>query len=109
MTAFVFPLLATIFIRNGFPVANVPLPSRQESCEFTLKPLSDTVNDFLYSIQEEDGGIERAAIYTLEGNRVAGATGIDILLQNDFDIVINETRYRVTVPLDGKSLGDTNR
>ena len=50
--------------RNGLSVFSVPLPSRKESCEFVLKPVSHTVKDFVRFLQEEDKGIDRAAIYT---------------------------------------------
>ena len=53
----------TVQYRDGLPVVSVPLPSRQESCEFTLKPVSHTVADFLSFVKEEDGGIERVAVY----------------------------------------------
>ncbi|KAK3754992.1 hypothetical protein QZH41_015156, partial [Actinostola sp. cb2023] len=42
--------------RNGFPVITIPLPSRRELCEFTLRPLGETVRDFLNNIKDEDGG-----------------------------------------------------
>ena len=50
--------------RDGLSVFSVPLPSRKESCEFVLKPVSHTVKDFVKFLQEEDKGIDRAAIYT---------------------------------------------
>ena len=49
--------------KNGLPVVTVPLPSRMESCDFTLKPISHTVGDFLSCIQEEDSGIDRVSVY----------------------------------------------
>ena len=53
----------TVQYRDGLPVVTVPLPSRRESCEFTLKPISHTVADFLQFIREEDGGIDRVSVY----------------------------------------------
>ena len=53
--------------RDGLPVVSIPLPSRKEHCEFTLKPVSHTVGDFIKFIKEEDGGVDRASIYK-EGN-----------------------------------------
>lgn len=50
--------------RDGLPVFIVPLPSRQENCEFTLKPITHTVGDFLKFLKEEDGGIDRSAVYS---------------------------------------------
>ena len=84
--------------RNGFPVVSVPLPSRREKCEFTLRPLTHTVKDFLRDLQEEDKGIERAIAYNQNGSRISGSTGLDVLLQSNFTIVINEDSYLVKVP-----------
>ena len=50
--------------RDGLSVFSVPLPSRKESCEFVLKPVSHTVKDLVRFLQEEDKGIDRAAVYT---------------------------------------------
>lgn len=49
--------------RSGLPVISVPLPSRHELCNFTLRPVSSTVGDFLASLKLEDKGIDRAHIY----------------------------------------------
>ena len=50
--------------RDGLPVFSVPLPSRRHNCEFTLKPVTHTVGKFISYMKEEDGGIDRAAIFT---------------------------------------------
>ncbi|KAK3089077.1 hypothetical protein FSP39_000592 [Pinctada imbricata] len=89
---------AAVTIRDGLPVFTVPLPSRHEKCEFTLKPISNTVGDFLQYMEEEDGGIDRAVIYTAEGVRIAKSTTIDVLLKTDFKLVINNTEYDIAVP-----------
>ena len=60
---------ATVVYRDGLPVFSVPLPSRRQSCEFTMKPVTHTVGKFLSFLKEEDGGIDRAAIFT-EGKRM---------------------------------------
>ncbi|KAK6187918.1 hypothetical protein SNE40_005838 [Patella caerulea] len=88
----------TVQFRDGLPVISVPLPSRRESCEFTLKPITHTVGDFLKFIQEEDGGIDRSAVYTPDGSRVAKSTTIDILLRNNFSLSINDQSYSVSPP-----------
>lgn len=49
---------------NSLPVISVRLPSRRERCQFTLKPLSDSVGIFLQQLQAEDRGIDRVAIYS---------------------------------------------
>lgn len=89
---------ASISLNNGLPMITLPLPSRREACQFTLRPLSDTVGDFIYSVQDEDGGVERVAVYTKEGTRIAASTTVDMLVQEDFDVVVNDTRYRVAIP-----------
>ena len=50
--------------RNGLPVLLVPLPSRKEHCQFTLKPVTETVGDFLSHLKKEDGGIDTVSIYS---------------------------------------------
>ena len=54
----------TVVYQNGLPVISVRLPSRRERCQFTLKPISDSVGVFLRQLQEEDRGIDRVAIYS---------------------------------------------
>lgn len=93
----------SVFLRSGLPVLSIPLPSRQELCDFTLRPLSHSVKDLLRDLHEEDGGVERAAVYNLDGSRISRGTGIDVLLQSDFKIVINEQFYLVKVPEEGES------
>ncbi|XP_043911483.1 calcium uniporter protein, mitochondrial-like [Protopterus annectens] len=84
--------------QNGLPVISVNLPSRRERCQFTLKPLSDSVGVFLKQLQAEDRGIDRVAIYSTDGTRIASSTGIDILLLDDFNLVINDNTYTVHPP-----------
>ncbi|CAL8257861.1 unnamed protein product [Lota lota] len=88
----------TVVYQNGLPVISVSLPSRRERCQFTLKPLSDSVGVFLRQLQAEDRGIDRVAIYSTDGARVASSTGIDILLLDDFKLVINDTTHLVKPP-----------
>ncbi|XP_051935605.1 calcium uniporter protein, mitochondrial isoform X2 [Hippocampus zosterae] len=88
----------TVVYQNGLPVISVSLPSRRERCQFTLKPLSDCVGVFLQQLQAEDRGIDRVAIYSTDGARVASSTGIDILLLDDFKLVVNDTAHLVRPP-----------
>lgn len=92
------PEEVTVVYQNGLPVISVSLPSRRERCQFTLKPLSDCVGVFLQQLQAEDRGIDRVAIYSMDGARVASSTGIDILLLDDFKLVINDTTHVVRPP-----------
>ncbi|KAJ8319365.1 hypothetical protein KUTeg_004456 [Tegillarca granosa] len=89
---------ANVIYRDGLPVFIVPLPSRQENCEFTLKPITHTVGDFLKFLKEEDGGIDRSAIYSEDGTRISGSTTIDVLLRSNFIVSINEKQYPITPP-----------
>ncbi|CAH3168335.1 unnamed protein product [Porites lobata] len=91
-----------VTFKCGFPVISVPLPSRKEICEFTLRPLSHSVKDFLQDLQAEDKGIERAAAYNLDGSRISGSTGVDVLLQANFKLVLNDESYYVSVPDESK-------
>ncbi|CAM4582329.1 unnamed protein product [Lepidochelys olivacea] len=88
----------TVVYQNGLPVISVNLPSRRERCQFTLKPISDSVGVFLQQLQTEDRGIDRVAIYSPDGTRVASSTGIDLLLLDDFKLVINDLTYHVRPP-----------
>lgn len=60
---FLFSLALSVEYRKGFPTVNVMLPSRDENCLFTLRPLTDTVGTFLRMVSDEDGGIENIAVY----------------------------------------------
>lgn len=89
--------------RDGLPVFSVPLPSRKETCEFTLKPVSQTVGDFLKYIKEEDGGVDRAIILSDEGKRISQSTTIDVLMRQNFQISINDEVHLFSPP-DYKAL-----
>ncbi|XP_078387086.1 calcium uniporter protein, mitochondrial isoform X2 [Cetorhinus maximus] len=88
----------TVVYQNGLPVLSLNLPSRRERCQFTLRPISDSVGVFLKQLQAEDKGIDRVAIYTPDGTRIAASTGIDILLLDDFNLVINDVSHHVLPP-----------
>ncbi|XP_068053076.1 calcium uniporter protein, mitochondrial isoform X4 [Anomalospiza imberbis] len=88
----------TVVYQNGLPVISVSLPSRRERCQFTLKPISDSVGVFLQQLRAEDRGIDRVAIYSADGTRVASSTGIDLLLLDDFKLIINDVSYHVRPP-----------
>nr|CDS25318.2 coiled coil domain containing protein 109A [Hymenolepis microstoma] len=46
---------------GGLPRFHIPLPSRDETCIFSLRPLSNTVGDLVKAIENEDKGIDRVA------------------------------------------------
>ncbi|XP_057338782.1 calcium uniporter protein, mitochondrial isoform X2 [Microplitis mediator] len=88
----------TIDFHRGYPRITVPLPSRKEKCIFTLKPITNTVGDFIHMLKEEDRGIDRACITTLDGVRICSHNTIESLLDNDFRLVINDVTYDVSPP-----------
>ncbi|XP_033111300.1 calcium uniporter protein, mitochondrial-like [Anneissia japonica] len=87
--------------RNGLPVLLVPLPSRQELCQFTLKPITENVGDFMNHIKCEDGGVETVAVYNNDGIKVAKSTSIDVLMKENFKLKINERSFEVSPPEAG--------
>ncbi|RUS68760.1 hypothetical protein EGW08_023478 [Elysia chlorotica] len=89
----------TVEFRDGLPVVTLPLPSRKQNCEFTLKPISQSVGDFVRFIKEEDGGIDTVSITTTDGSRIAKSTSIDVLMRSEFNISINDQKYHVSPPV----------
>ncbi|XP_076818825.1 calcium uniporter protein, mitochondrial-like [Clavelina lepadiformis] len=87
-----------LFYRNGMPVINVPLPSRQETCSFTLRPVSSTVGDFIQNVKDEDKGIDQIHVYSSDGSRVAASTQVEYLLRDRFILKINDKLYDVDPP-----------
>uniref|UniRef100_F6WF64 Calcium uniporter regulatory subunit MCUb n=1 Tax=Monodelphis domestica TaxID=13616 RepID=F6WF64_MONDO len=84
--------------RYGLPLLTLTLPSRQERCRFTIKPMLTTVGSFLQDIQNEDKGIKIAAVFTADGNSIPTSTPMEILLLNDFKLMINDKTYDVQCP-----------
>ncbi|KAM3175893.1 hypothetical protein ACTXT7_007611 [Hymenolepis weldensis] len=110
---------------GGLPRFHIPLPSRDETCIFSLRPLSNNVGDLVKAIENEDKGIDRVAFLGKgarnfsrerslalrsypkhcmflvwnrdDGLRFAKANSIEMLLTNDFVIEINDKRFPVSV------------
>lgn len=77
----------------------VPLPSRRERCRFTLRPVSQTVGEFLEQIKAEDHGVERAAALAADERvRIASSDTVECLLESDFRLLINDIEYYVKSP-----------
>lgn len=88
-----------VHFNYGLPQFTVPLPSRNEPCVFTLKPVTHTIGDFLEMLRMEDAGIDRAVVRNTEGVRISSTTSIQTLLQTlSFDLVINDHPFRVIPP-----------
>ncbi|XP_023075691.1 calcium uniporter regulatory subunit MCUb, mitochondrial [Piliocolobus tephrosceles] len=92
----------TVNYRHGLPLVTLTLPSRKERCQFVVKPMLSTVGSFLQDLQNEDKGIKTAAIFTADGNKISASTLMDILLMNDFKLVINKIAYDVQCPTTEK-------
>ncbi|CAA9995205.1 unnamed protein product, partial [Nesidiocoris tenuis] len=50
--------------KRGLPQVRVPLPSTNQECLFTFRPVTNTVGDFLHMIQREDQAIESISVAT---------------------------------------------
>ncbi|XP_034106698.1 calcium uniporter protein, mitochondrial isoform X2 [Drosophila albomicans] len=83
---------------NGMPQLTIRLPSRNELCQFALKPISHTVGHLLAMLREEDRGIDRAAIINKHGVRIASSCTIERLLDDEFSIQINNRTLDVQPP-----------
>jgi calcium uniporter protein, mitochondrial len=69
---------------RGLPQVTVPLPSRNEKCQFTLRPVTHNVGDFLEMLKSEDRGIDRATILNNSGIRIASGCSIENLMDENF-------------------------
>ena len=64
-----FKKIDDINIVNGLPHVTIPLPSRNELCVFALKPISNTVGDFLEMLKQEDRGKTHSPVLLTEVTR----------------------------------------
>ncbi|XP_070289760.1 calcium uniporter regulatory subunit MCUb, mitochondrial [Myotis yumanensis] len=92
----------TVSYRHGLPLITLTLPSRNERCQFVVKPMLSTVGSFLQDLQNEDKGVKNAAIFTADGSEIATSTLMGFLLMNDFKLVINKITYDVQCPKQEK-------
>ncbi|XP_053112392.1 calcium uniporter regulatory subunit MCUb, mitochondrial isoform X2 [Hemicordylus capensis] len=92
----------TINYKHGLPVITLTLPSRKERCQFTIKPMLMTVGAFLQDIQREDKAIEKVEVFTPDGSAISASTLMEVLLMNDFKLVINGAEYSINPPLKDK-------
>nr|CAD7262814.1 unnamed protein product [Timema shepardi] len=88
----------TVEYFRGLPQITVPLPSRKERCRFTLRPISNTVGDFLEMLRHEDRGIDRVTVNTVGGIRIAASNTIESLMEDNFRLVVNDNEYFVETP-----------
>ena len=92
----------TINYRHGLPMITLTLPTRRERCQFAVKPVVATVGAFLQDIQREDKGIVRVEVFATDGSKVSDAILMEVLLMNDFKLVINNIIYSVSAPIKDK-------
>ncbi|XP_025202439.1 calcium uniporter protein, mitochondrial [Melanaphis sacchari] len=85
-------------LRRGLPTVTVPLPSRRELCQFTLRPVTNTVGDLTSMLKTEDPGIDRVVVSSSEGVRIASSNTIESLMEEDFRLTINDRLFMVKVP-----------
>ncbi|ERL90294.1 hypothetical protein D910_07646 [Dendroctonus ponderosae] len=76
----------TVEYHRGLPKVTIPLPSRKERCSFILKPISNTVGDFVEMVKNEDKGIDRVVCTGKDGTRIASSNSIQALLDDDFNL-----------------------
>ena len=92
----------TVQYVRGLPQVIVPLPSRKEKCKFILKPVSNTVGEFMNMVRNEDKGIEQINVYTIDNVRIASSNNIESLLDDNFKLRVNDVTYFVFVPKRNK-------
>ncbi|VVC25216.1 Coiled-coil domain containing protein 109, C-terminal [Cinara cedri] len=85
-------------IRRGLPRVTVPLPSRRELCQFTLRPVTNTVGDLTDMLKIEDQGVDRVVISNSDGVRIASSNTIESLMEEDFRLTVNDRVFTVKVP-----------
>ncbi|XP_073511611.1 calcium uniporter regulatory subunit MCUb, mitochondrial [Phyllobates terribilis] len=88
----------TVQYNHGLPVVTLTLPSRNERCQFTIKPMTTTVGQFLKDIQKEDQGIDKLAAISTDGTKFSSSTLMNVLLKNDFQLVLNKSTHHVSPP-----------
>ncbi|PIC33504.1 hypothetical protein B9Z55_013459 [Caenorhabditis nigoni] len=100
----------SIRFEYGLPLLDVPLPSRNEPCQFTMRPLSDTVGSLCNFLRLEDKGIDYVAVYGTNGVKLATCTSIEHLLQfGTFRLRLNDKFFNVTVPKTGTTPYDSDK
>lgn len=88
----------TVQYNHGLPVVTLTLPSRNERCQFTIKPMTTTLGQFFKDIQKEDQGIDKLVATSTDGTKFSSSTLMNVLLKNDFQLVINKSTHHVRPP-----------
>uniref|UniRef100_A0A0A9XL87 Calcium uniporter protein n=2 Tax=Lygus hesperus TaxID=30085 RepID=A0A0A9XL87_LYGHE len=95
--------------KRGLPQVRVPLPTADQECLFTLRPVSNTVGDFLDMIKKEDQAIGSVSVSTKEGVRIASSNAIEDLILEDFKLSINNKDFIVKAPERSEKIEDLER
>ncbi|KFW69240.1 Mitochondrial calcium uniporter regulatory subunit MCUb, partial [Pygoscelis adeliae] len=90
----------TINYRHGLPVITLTLPTRSERCRFTVKPmrLFTTSGPFKQGNKKQRWDKTDLLHFSRDGSKVSDATLMEVLLMNDFKLVVNNTAYSVSPP-----------
>ncbi|XP_023248286.1 calcium uniporter protein, mitochondrial [Copidosoma floridanum] len=93
----------TVEYCRGLPRITIPLPSRPDKCILTLKPISQTVGDFLDLIKQEDPAVVEASVTSTTGIKLGATNRIETMLLDDFNLIINDKVYPVSSPVHFES------
>ncbi|XP_053714659.1 calcium uniporter regulatory subunit MCUb, mitochondrial-like [Synchiropus splendidus] len=93
---------AVVRHRFGRPVLSVRLPTGRKH-DFTLTPMLTTVGDLLQDITAKDSAVRSATLLTGDGERISSCTFMETVLQENFQLVVNEVTYEVRSPGQGQS------
>ena len=86
-----------LHLRDGYPCLKLPLVSRQGNVLLHLNPVIDTVGSLVSHIRQEDPGLQQVEVLSTEGDRFALSSPIKHLFFGNFDLQLNDRRYRVTL------------
>lgn len=58
-----FCLVVTVEFRQGLPVVTLPLPTNGENCQFAIRPVGNTIGEFVQLLKKEDKAVESVVVY----------------------------------------------